>query len=204
LNGGKPVRKTAWVASGLLLIVAMSACSQERQVPIQEVAASYAVYPTFEELYRSAADIVEVRIMKDQQTFVTADTPFTVSQAEVVEPLKGSLRAGDIIPVVETGGIYTPYLNGDEKQGKQQQQVEFAIEGVRVMKPGEAYILFIEPNEKSSVDNAYNILGIFQGKYKMVDGGIERGASIGKSEVNFGFKSADELKKRVKQYNDVK
>jgi len=192
------VRRIAWIVSGLLLIVMVSACSQDKQVPIQEVAASYAVYPTFEDLYRSATDIVLVRIMNAQQTFVTADTPFTVSQVEIVEPLKGSLHAGNIIPVVEIGGVYTPYLNGDAKQGKQREEVEFAIEGVRIMKPGEGYILFIERNEKSSIDNAYNILGIFQGKYKITKDGIERGASIGMGESAFVFKSADELIAMVK------
>jgi hypothetical protein len=62
-----------------------------------------------------------VEVTQDQQTFVTADMPFTVSRDEIQESLKGSMRTGDINPTVEIGGVYSPYLNGDMKQGEQPQ-----------------------------------------------------------------------------------
>ncbi len=98
---------------------------------------SYAVYQTFDELTNSASDIVEIVVLKGQETFVKHNRPSTVSRVRVLQVFKGDLAKNDIIPIVETGGVFYPELNGEEKNSKQQTPVELAVEGVRVMRPGD-------------------------------------------------------------------
>lgn len=84
------------------------------------------------------------------------EIPFTLSDANIIEVYKGSV-SNDTMSILETGGIL--------------ENVEYSVEGEKVLKEGDEAIIYVEKYEgpiKPEIDK-YVIKGIYQGKYKIDD-----------------------------------
>lgn len=196
------MKRNSIVALALSLILIVSGCSGNEasdEIPIMKSESSYAVYQSFEELMNNATDIVEVEVLMGQETFVENDVPSTISNVKILSVLKGDLSKSDIIPIVETGGVFYPELYGDKKYGKQKNPVELAVEGVRVMQPGDHQIIFLKPYEDGIFAGSYYILGLYQGKFKIEKEKVTRGGPAFVNTKDFKFESVNELKEEVEK-----
>jgi len=119
-------------------------------------------YTTLKELKKDAPIILEGTIIK-QETIVHGDLPFTISQIEVRDSLKGKIEKNSMIKIIETGGIYKP--NG--KPGEDLPLVNLQLEGGITVKEGEDFFFFLEPFVGPQVENAFIPLAIHQGKIKI-------------------------------------
>ncbi|WP_315910963.1 hypothetical protein [Xylanibacillus composti] len=188
-----------------IILLLTAGCAQFQgidNIPTAHGSASFNIYESFGELAMGATEIVEVKVSTKQETFVDNDLPFTVSNVKIKSVLKGALKENDTIPVVEVGGIYQPLINGDPKRGKQKQYVNYIMEGNKVMQSGEEYILFLNPIEGGTIKNSYYPIGLYQGKYKVHNGGKVARQNEKEFSSEFMFNSVDELKEvisRVKQ-----
>ncbi|MBI5948451.1 MAG: hypothetical protein HY875_09955 [Chloroflexi bacterium] len=123
-------------------------------------------YGTVGEISRAASGILVGRVMAvEYQSY--SGLPFTVTSVLVMKSLKGTLQAGELATVVETGGIHA----GRSKlvPGAFGEPREVGVEGVPVMKEGEHWLLFlIGPSHVGPVsEGAYSVSGVFQGKLRL-------------------------------------
>lgn len=108
-------------------------------------------YKTLEDLKNAAEVITQVEI-DNSKSFTYNDVPFTISDAKLIKTYKGNIF-NDKINLLETGGQI------DNK--------EYSPEGNDVLKKREKAILFLKKYEGPITDDAYVILGVYQGKYKI-------------------------------------
>jgi hypothetical protein len=120
------------------------------------------VFSNLTELEQRASAIVEVRILKSE-SIVYKDLPFTISTATVLSKVKGDLKEGQEIKLIETGGKYK--LTGENPKEKAGQEVDWRFDGISVMQPEEHLFLFIENFEGPQIEGAYIPLGVYQGKF---------------------------------------
>lgn len=114
---------------------------------------------------KEAAELIVVANVIHQETIVYAKVPFTISRVKILSTIKGSLKEGEEIKVIETGGKYN--YTDDNSKKKKGEEVEVTFEGVRVMQPGENLILFMRMFSGPQMDDGYVPLGVFQGKFKI-------------------------------------
>lgn len=110
-------------------------------------------FKNLKELKKNSSVIIEVTVKESSQT-TFGDVIFTISDIEVDNSLKGKYKRGEVLRLLETGGITA---DGDE----------LAFDGIPVVKPGEKYILFLEEYEGPITENAYVPLAVYQGKFKI-------------------------------------
>jgi hypothetical protein len=97
--------------------------------------------------------------------FVAPDEPTgstSTSDNVVDEAIKGDVKVGSTITIIETGGL----IAGQSKTepGQQGNPAEAAFEGVRVMAVGEQCLLFLGPYDPGPVaTDAFSVKGVFQG-----------------------------------------
>ncbi|MBI2772940.1 MAG: hypothetical protein HYX56_00395 [Chloroflexi bacterium] len=91
--------------------------------------------------------------------------PFTISKVSAEQVLKGSVPAGALLDVFETGGVMAPRpARGNAVQATR--PLEYSFEGVPVVKPGERYLLFLTgPTSGAAASGVYTLVGEFQGKH---------------------------------------
>ncbi len=111
------------------------------QIPI----ALAVVYNSVEELVNDAEFIVEIEVQSAD--VLLRMPPLSLSNVKVITPLKGNLKADDVITVAEEGAMAT-------------EDREAVIVGAPVLNIGNKYILFLNKYE-----NNYIILGVYQGKF---------------------------------------
>ena len=146
-------------------------------------------YATVTELAQSS-DVIIVGQVRDQTSLTYGRLPFTQSQVTVVEALKGA-HAGDVLSVLETGGVFHPVAKDGSPTRIGTQIVDF--EGVPVMNAGGTYVLFLHTYAGDITSGAHVVLGEFQGKFSIADGRIRfAGAPSQLSEPAFAvLKNAD-------------
>ena len=111
------------------------------QIPI----ALAVVYNSVEELVNDAEFIVEIEVQSAD--VLLRMPPLSLSNVKVITPLKGNLKADDVITVAEEGAMAA-------------EDREAFIVGAPVLNMGNRYVLFLNKYE----DN-YIILGVYQGKF---------------------------------------
>ncbi|MEK4405945.1 hypothetical protein MKZ26_16445 [Sporosarcina sp. FSL K6-6792] len=126
-------------------------------------------YHSIDELKNESNLIVEGRV-HSQEVIVYEGLPFTVSEFHIINNYKGDISKGDVISVIETGGIYKPEL----EQGVFGDKVEMKLNGVKVMDSKDDYILFLKTFSGPQLANqGYIPLGAYQGKFKIVESTIK-------------------------------
>jgi hypothetical protein len=126
--------------------------------------------------------------VQEQEVIVYEGLPFTVSEFHVTNNYKGDINKGDVIKVIETGGIYEPEL----EQGISIEKVEMRLNGVKVMDTEDDYILFLEAFSGPQLANqGYIPLGAYQGKFKIVEHDVKTLNNL-QSDTQFVQQQADE------------
>lgn len=126
-------------------------------------------YHSIDELKSESDLIVEGRV-KDQKVIVYEDLPFTVSEFHITNDYEGNISKGDVIKVIETGGLYEPEL----EEGISGEKIEMRLNGIKVMDNKNDYILFLKTfNGPQLTNKGYIPLGAYQGKFKIVEHNIK-------------------------------
>lgn len=121
-------------------------------------------FSTVDELKQKAEVIVEVNI-SDAKAKKYNDVVFTLSSAEVKKIYKGDLQKKTYLNILETGGVHN--------------NIEHTFEGEKTLKKQDNAILFLKKyNGPITNEEAYVILGMYQGKFKL----DKSGAIIGKNK----------------------
>lgn len=121
-----------------------------RQVQTVEVSGDLAIqYKSVDELKRNAEIIVRVKAEK-VKSLTFQNTVFTVSTNDVQKVYKGT-SVPSTLKVLETGGLI-----GDKN---------YVFESSPVLSPGEEAVLFLERYDGPITNDAYVVLGAFQGKF---------------------------------------
>jgi hypothetical protein len=108
-------------------------------------------YESISELANDADIIAEVEVTSSN-TLSYYDVPFTVSNADLLDTYKGG-TTGTTINLLETGGIID--------------NQEYSPEGNDVLKENDKAILFLQKYEGPITNDAYVVLGVYQGKFKI-------------------------------------
>ncbi len=115
--------------------------AKDPQIPI----ALAVVYKSVEELANDAEYIAEIEVQSAD--VLLRLPPLSLSNVKIITPLKGDLKADDVITVAEEGAMAT--------EGR-----DAVIVGAPVLNMGNRYVLFLNKYE----DN-YIVLGVYQGKF---------------------------------------
>lgn len=123
-------------------------------------------FQTVRDIARASEAIVVAKAV-DSRSTVYGGIPFTILTMRVEQTLAGDIQKDAIIEVVETGG---PLAGRSKEDGSPGEAVEVAFEGVRVMKVGERWVLFLSAYDFEPVaSGAYSVEGVFQGKFRIGD-----------------------------------
>jgi hypothetical protein len=182
-----------------MIFVFLSACTSERQNnnPTRIINASGDIeehFDTFDDLVNGSKVIVEVKV-KDSETIVYGDLPFTISTAEVKQTIKGSYNKGDSIKILETGGKYYP-MDKDNKKSKE--EYELVFKGVKVMNSSDSYIVFLDEYVGPITENAFVIKGVYQGKFIVENNIVSQQTPDGHEKESYSGTSFDDFVKKVK------
>ncbi|MBA2939136.1 hypothetical protein HZF08_12545 [Paenibacillus sp. CGMCC 1.16610] len=120
-------------------------------------------FSTVDELKQKAEVIVEVNI-SDAKAEKYNEVVFTLSNAEVKKIYKGELQNKTSINILETGGVHN--------------HIEHTFEGEKTLKKQDTAILFLKKYNGPVTKEAYVILGMYQGKFKL----DKSGTVIGKNK----------------------
>ncbi|MEC1179629.1 hypothetical protein P9B03_14105 [Metasolibacillus meyeri] len=140
----------------ILMLLVYFNLKEPRELPITgDIVSSY---NNPDELKQAAELIVEVAI-EDTKSINFENVLFTLSKGKVKHNYKG--ETVDTINILETGGTGEININGrDEK-------VKMVFEENEVFNENEHAILYLERYEGPIVQDAYVILGVYQGKFKL-------------------------------------
>lgn len=142
------------------------------QISVDEAAYDRKAASMEPELAHEFRSVSEIASASPNIVIVTIETrvdepfsniPFSVASARIEEVVRGGLVRGQLIPVVETGGLFA----GRSKMnpGEVGQPTEVGLEGVPVMKPGERWLLFLTgQTHVGPRQDAYAVSGAMQGK----------------------------------------
>jgi hypothetical protein len=120
-------------------------------------------FQNFQELQNRASNIIQVTVIDNIETINYGEVTFTVSKAKVLSGFEGTLKVGDEIILLETGGMMN---NGQELK----------FNGIPVIKPGEELFLFVDKYVGPVTKDAYIPIGVYQGKFKVKDNKVEQQA----------------------------
>jgi len=151
---------------------AQSSTDSDVRISVDEAAYHLKVASMEPELAHEFGSLSEIANASPNIVIVTIESradepfsniPFSVASARIEEVVRGSLARGQLIPVVETGGLFA----GQSKMnpGEVGQPTEVGLEGVPVMKPGERWLLFLTgQTHVGPRQDAYAVSGAMQGK----------------------------------------
>lgn len=125
-------------------------------------------YETISEIENDSSIIVNATV-KENESFMYKDVPFTKSVLTINEVYKGDIQKGDSINLLETGGVID--------------NVEYTVETDTTLKSNEDAILFLTEYEGPILEDTkkYVVSGVYQGKFRMNEDN-----SIISSELNDG------------------
>ncbi|MCJ7689434.1 MAG: hypothetical protein MUO60_08965 [Clostridiaceae bacterium] len=148
------------------------------------------LYDTVDKLKLDADIIIEGEVL-DLSYFDRKEATFTKSLIKVTRSYNGNAKAGDIINLVEAGGITTQdainkYSHYEEKFGKlsNTEREEAKVKKVKVefdiattVQKGEEIFLFAKNEKDFFGEDVYFPLGTYQGKFLIKDTKLERNFS---------------------------
>lgn len=126
-------------------------------------------YSQVTELEEQSQVIVDGKVL-ETKSFMYEDMPFTLSKVQVEEAFKGKFEKGDVINLLETGGVI--------------KNTEFSVENNENMKEDTHALLYLYAYEgpiESDVEK-YVVTGLYQGKYTHE----ENSENLNSSEGNIG------------------
>ncbi|WP_144936850.1 cytochrome c maturation protein CcmE [Paenibacillus sp. 32O-W] len=145
--------KTLWILSAVVLLAGAVYFSNIPLLAINSTGELSEYYSSIDELSQRADIIVQVE-KTGGKSFKYEDVPFTLSQAKIQQSYKGSKPAGERIVILETGGII--------------HNIEYTFEGNKILRDKDRAVLFLKKyTGPVTNEDAYVILGVFQGKFKL-------------------------------------
>lgn len=133
-------------------------------------------YETVKEL-QDAADIVAQVEVSESSNIVYDELPFTLNTSTVKKVYKGQEK--ESIDILETGGFID--------------DIEYTFEENPVLKKKEKAVVFLQKYEGPIASDAYVILGVFQGKFKLKDGKLEPSKDVdGELETIYNLDSLED------------
>ncbi|CAM4485772.1 hypothetical protein FHS16_004917 [Paenibacillus endophyticus] len=121
-------------------------------------------YTSMEELTSEAEVIAEVKV-DSQETITQLNVPFTISLVTIKSTIKGAFKEGDKIKIIETGGDFIPVDN----TGKKLKETRMKFNGIDVLNKHDHAVLFLQEFVGPQVEGAYVPIGVYQGKFKVVN-----------------------------------
>ncbi|CAG7645000.1 hypothetical protein PAESOLCIP111_04854 [Paenibacillus solanacearum] len=120
-------------------------------------------YNSIQEL-NDSADLVVLAEVGSTKGFKYKEVPFTLSLMSISKVIKGEKKQNDTIQVLETGGIIN--------------NVEYTFEETKALKKQDKAVLYLKKYVGPIVSgDAYVVLGVFQGKFKVSETGEVIGSS---------------------------
>jgi hypothetical protein len=113
-------------------------------------------YRSVNELTAAAAAIVQVKV-GSSKAILDQGSVYTLSEANVLRVFKGQLAIESQVSILETGGL----------MAQNSVSMDVQPDGMAVMQPDETYILFLDQYRGALVQQAYEPLGIYQGKFRI-------------------------------------
>ena len=110
-------------------------------------------YVELSALENDSSLIVDI-IVEESEYFMYEEVPFTLSKVKIKNVYKGEAKRGDIITILETGGIFN--------------NVEYSVETDEILKKKNQAILYLYEYEgpiKEGIDK-FVVTGLHQGKFK--------------------------------------
>ncbi|WP_281889493.1 substrate-binding domain-containing protein [Paenibacillus sp. YYML68] len=168
----------------LLLLVLLAAVSilYAFQIPIYTVNSHGEISQYFSSIQElnDQADLIVLAEVQRTKSFKYKNMPFTISTVSISKVVKGNKNKQDTIQVLETGGIMN--------------NVEYTYEHSRAMRRNDKVALYLAPyNGPITQEEAYVVLGVYQGKLQY----DESGAIIG------GHQHISDDLKSVKSIEDL-
>lgn len=150
----------------------------EEEIPVANMSGKLVnYYKTLEEINRDSEVIVKGSIIENEY-IEYGGLVFTVSRFKVDDVVKGNVVKGDIIKVLQTGGISTLKSNEmDEKSFEDSKEVEkylknnlgkkyeATVEGVKVLKESDNAVVLLQKYDGPVTTDAYVGTGDFQGRF---------------------------------------
>lgn len=172
-------------------------------------------FNTFTELDQQAEDVFTGKCISSTAVFQN-DWLYTRSEIEIIKVYKGNLKKGDIISVIEYGGItsYEDYcigvgiedkdfINEDTSSIPDDMVVAQGTDGHFPIKPDQEVLLFAKNMNgflKDYDGPLYEIINSYDGKfYKQADGSYARSLSSNTDKLVFTEKSLKVTKKTLKE-----
>lgn len=167
-----------------LVVLSVSACSSN----VEEGGPSQLEthFTSIDDLTAVAKTIVEVDILDQQDTIEYGGVVFTVSTAKVISSIKGNAAEGINIKVLETGGMMA--------EGQ-----EFKFNGIPVAKKNEKLFLFLDEYKGPIVQGAYVPIGVYQGKFKVIDDEVIQQAPTEEKLKDYKPLKMEEFKTKMKE-----
>lgn len=159
-------------------IVNKNNIEEEEEIPVANMSGKLVnYYKTLEEINKDSEVIVKGAIIENEY-IEYGGLVFTLSKFKVDDVVKGNLVKGDVIKVLQTGGISTLKSNEmDEKSFEDPKEVEkylknnlgkkyeATIEGVKVLKESDNAVLLLQKYDGPVTTDAYVGTGDFQGRF---------------------------------------
>ncbi|CAH8717647.1 hypothetical protein M5W83_10635 [Paenibacillus thiaminolyticus] len=114
-------------------------------------------YDTIQQLENDAELIVEAHAEKSK-SFKHKSVIFTLSDVQVKQVYKGSVKPNEIIQVLETGGVYNNILH--------------TFDDNKAIRSGDNALLFLKKYKGPVAQDAYTVLGVYQGKFNIDSNGV--------------------------------
>lgn len=111
------------------------------------------MYSSVEEMKQEADLIVEGKALSEQKSFFFDQVPFTLTSFQIDHVYHGA-HPQKKISILETGGL--------------QKNMNFTVEGNKVMEPDQSYILLLKKYEGPVTNqDSYVIVGAYQGRFAL-------------------------------------
>lgn len=177
------LRKSSTIAiliCGLLVLLAYIVYAAN--IPVRTINVSGEVtksYNNIDELKTDAEVIVEID-SNNVNSFKYKDVIFSLSNVEVLKTFKGNIKKGELLNILETGGVYN--------------NADYIFENNKTLAKNDKAILFLKKYIGPVTEKeAYVVLGVYQGKFNYTS----NGQLVASNEVKEGLKMikrAEDLK----------
>lgn len=113
------------------------------------------MFSSVEAMKQEADLIVEGKALSGQKNFFFEQVPFTLTSFQIDQVYHGEqVHPQNLISILETGGT--------------QKNMNFTVEGNKVMEPDQSYVLLLKKYEGPVTNQpSYVIVGVYQGKFAL-------------------------------------
>ncbi|GAE87256.1 hypothetical protein [Acetivibrio straminisolvens] len=142
-------------------------------------------YMSVAEVKKKSEEIVHLKAIS-YETIEKVGFPSTITNAEVLSVIEGSLSKGDIIKLVQTGAI-----NGEQ---------EISMPGDPIFRPGDEMVLFLVKAKVDNAEDAYLTVGFNEGRFDVINSKIH---ARGPQHISYSSTPTPIVRKEVKRSDSI-